>query len=399
MQKKAVYRKLKLALALGVLFVTLAVALLGALIRPDKTQDANDQLISIAKLPPLADVKMLKVRKNKLFEHQFWYELLLNGGRESEFMLVPIKGMEVQEHRVKVEVFNTSGIEEYRYYLFQDVLFALSDSALIELGRNRITDGVLTDLTGQQIEFNREAMIAEIESEHVVRKRFLLGSDPYGRDMLSRLMAGSYVTLMVGVSSVLMALIIGVLIGICAGYFGGILDRVLLWLMNVFWSVPAILLVISVTLVLGQGVMALVLGIGLILWVEMAQVIRGEVKSLSQKEYVKAARLMGLSNFRILYFHILPNLSGPILVLAVSNFAQAILLEAGLNFLGVGIRLPKPSWGGMVRELYGFLITDGAYLAIVPSLAIVILVLSVVVLGASFQDRFKLKYGVTLRRG
>ena len=98
MQKKAVYRKLKLALALGVLFVTLAVALLGALIRPDKTQDANDQLISIAKLPPLADVKMLKVRKNKLFEHQFWYELLLNGGRESEFMLVPIKGMEVQEH-------------------------------------------------------------------------------------------------------------------------------------------------------------------------------------------------------------------------------------------------------------------------------------------------------------
>lgn len=390
---------LRWLLAIGFLLTLMVVAVLGAVIRPDKSEDANEQVLSIAKLPPLSKVNVLKIRKNRVQENVAWNQLLLAGGKENEYAIVPISDIEFQENRVKVKVFNTTGIEEYRFFNFQDIIYPLDDSQLLKLAKEKIVETDFVDLNGNANTLSAQEMIEKIKTENVEERVYWLGSDLYGRDMLSRIMAGSYVTLIVGFSSVLIALFIGVLVGVIAGYFGGLLERILLWLMNVFWSIPAILLVISITLALGQGVLALVLGIGFILWVEMAQVLRGEVKSIAHRDYIKAAKLMGLSDARILYKHVLPNLFGPILVLAVSNFAQAILLEAGLNFLGVGVSLPRASWGGMVRELYGFLITDGAYMALVPSLAIIFLVLSAVVIGNELKIRFNLKYGLMLKRG
>jgi peptide/nickel transport system permease protein len=325
--------------------------------------------------------------------------LILGGSQESPYYLVPYSQFTIEGNKILLEVQNSSMIQEIKSFFLEDVFYSLSDEQSSELRSTGQLYGLQLDVYGDEISSNIEEQIALVKSENLLTRNYILGSDPFGRDMLSRMMAGSYVTLLVGVSSVLIALFIGLFIGVVAGYFGGFLDRVLLWLMNVFWSVPAILLVISIALIFGQGVMSLVLGIGLILWVEMAQVIRNEVSNLSQKEYVKAARLMGLSDFRILYHHILPNLTGVILVLAVGNFAQAILLEAGLNFLGVGITLPSPSWGGMVRELYGFLITDGAFMALIPCVSIVVLVSCAVILSSELKRQFNLKQGLTYKRG
>ena len=393
------FTKLKLSLSIGILMLTFAVAFLGAIIRPDKTEDANEQMISLAELPPFSKVNFLKIKKNKIVDQKPWYDLVLDGSQESSYYLVPYSDYSIESNKVKLQVRSSGEITETRDFFIEDVIYALTDEQTRQLRSSGYLDRDEVDLYRNYITSVIKDKVELLEQDHLVSRNYILGSDPFGRDMLSRMMAGSYVTLIVGVSSVMIALIIGLFIGVMAGYFGGFLDRFLSWLMNVFWSVPAILLVISLTLILGQGVRSLVLGIGLILWVEMAQVIRNEVRNLLQKEYVKAAQLMGLNDFKILYHHIIPNLTGVILVLAVGNFAQAILLEAGLNFLGVGITLPSPSWGGMVRELYGFLITNGAFMALIPSVSIVVLVSCAVILSSEFKRQFNLKQGLTYKRG
>lgn len=368
------------------IMVMFLVAFLGALIRPDKSQFTNEQMISIARLPPLSSVEFLKVRKNKIVSESNWWELFFLGSRESEHTLVPAESVEVQGHRLKVKVHSAFKVEEYRFYTFVNILYALDDETSEAFATDTNHTHEFVDLYGNPIKTTDDEMLKEIRKSAFATRYFLLGTDQYGRDVMSRLMAGSFVSLSVGLASVLVSLFIGLLMGLTAGYFGGWTDRFLSWIMNVFWSIPAILLVISITLVLGKGIFALLIGIGMILWVEMAQVVRGEVKSIRQKEYIKAARLMGLSHFRIITRHVMPNIMGPVAILCASNFADAILLEAGLNFLGVGIQLPKPSWGGMIRETYGFIITDGAYLAIVPGIAIVSLVLAFVFVSNGLRE-------------
>jgi peptide/nickel transport system permease protein len=159
---------------------------------------------------------------------------------------------------------------------------------------------------------------------------------------------------------------------------------------------PALLLVIAISFALGKGLWEIFVAVGLSMWVEVARLVRGQVISLKQVEYVEAARSMGFGDARIIIRHILPNIIGPILVLAASNFATAILLEAGLSFLGFGAQPPMPTWGSMIRENYAYIVMDAAYLAVLPGLAIMFLVYSFNLVTTGLRDAFDIKSQNTL---
>ena len=229
-------------------------------------------------------------------------------------------------------------------------------------------------------------------SAYLVEKRtFWLGTDKYGRDILSRLLVGIRVSLAVGLITVLISLSIGVGLGALAGYFRGWVDDLIMWLINIIWSIPTLLLVFAITLLLGKGFWQVFIAIGLTMWVNVARIIRGQVLEAREKEWVEAARALGYSHLRILFRHILPNVMGPVLVVAASNFASAIVIEAGLSFLGVGVQPPQPSWGLMIKENYNFIITHNPMLALAPGLAIMLLVLAFNLLGNGLRDALNVR--------
>ena len=186
--------------------------------------------------------------------------------------------------------------------------------------------------------------------------------------------------------SVFISIVIGIFLGSIAGYFRGWVDNAVLWIINVVWSIPTLLLVIAITLALGKGFWQIFIAVGLTMWVEVARVVRGQVLSLREKEFVEAGKSLGFSNFRIIFRHILPNVMGPVIVISASNFANAILIEAGLSFLGIGAQPPMSSWGSMIKDHYGYIIVDAAYLAVLPGIAIMLLVLAFVLVGNGLRD-------------
>ena len=196
----------------------------------------------------------------------------------------------------------------------------------------------------------------------------------------------SRVSLSVGFIAIVIALLIGVSLGAIAAYRGGWVDNLIMWLINVVWSIPTVLLVIAITFALGKGFWQIFVAVGLTMWVDIARVVRGEVLSIREKEYVEATRALGFSTFRTLWHHVLPNVVGAVVVVAASNFASAILLEAGLSFLGIGVQPPTPSWGMMVKENYGYILLDNAYLALLPGLAIMLIVLAFMLLASGLRD-------------
>ena len=238
--------------------------------------------------------------------------------------------------------------------------------------------------------------IAQIESNFIVDRIYLLGTDRYGRDLLSRLMAGTWISFAVGFISILISLLVGITLGAMAGYFRGKLDDFIMWFINVVWSIPTLLLVIAITLALGKGFWQVFVAVGLTVWVEVARVVRGQVIGLREMEYVEAGRALGFRNMNIIVKHILPNTIGPIIVISAANFAAAILIEAGLSFLGLGAQPPQSTWGKMISEHKGYIITGDAFLAIFPGLAIFLLVLSFVLLGNGLRDAFDTKRDLSL---
>ncbi len=227
-------------------------------------------------------------------------------------------------------------------------------------------------------------------AHQLTTRRYWLGTDKAGRDELSRLLLGTRISLGIGLVAVLISLAIGVIVGAVAGYFGGWVDSLLLGLMTVVWSIPGIMLVIGISLALdSKGVWVSFVAVGLTMWVDVARVVRGQVLGLRSATFIEAGRVLGLPTGRLIFGHLLPNLRGPLIVLATSNFAAAILLEAGLSFLGLGVQPPAPSWGLMVKEGYDLLGTEaGLWLTLLPGLAISLLVLSFNVLGNGLRDAF-----------
>lgn len=224
------------------------------------------------------------------------------------------------------------------------------------------------------------------ESFSIENRTYFLGTDKYGRDLWSRILIGSRVSLAVGFISVLISLLIGITLGALAGYFKGKIDDAIMWLVNVVWSIPTLLMVIAITLALGKGFWQVFVAVGLTMWVEVARVVRGQVLSVREKEYVEAGKALGFHHFRIIFKHVLPNVMAAVIVISAANFASAILIEAGLSFLGIGAQPPMPSWGAMIKDHYAYIIMNKAYLAVIPGVAIMLLVLAFVLLGNALRD-------------
>ena len=208
--------------------------------------------------------------------------------------------------------------------------------------------------------------------EQGLTHRAWLGTDRYGRDMLSRLMAGSSISLSVGAGAVVISLILGLFLGGLAGYLGGRVDATISWLLQVLWSIRCCWCSPSCW----KGVLASVSGGGLTMWVEVARIVRGQFLSLREQPYVQAAQALDLPAWRVMLRHMLPNALGPLVVVCAANFAASILIEAGLSFLGVGAQIPMPSWGNIVKEHAHLLTTDHAWLALIPGALIASLVLA-----------------------
>ena len=213
----------------------------------------------------------------------------------------------------------------------------------------------------------------------------LMGQDKLGRDIFSRVIYGARVSVMVGVITVLVSSVIGILLGALAGYFGGVIDELIMRLVDILLAFPGILLAIAIMSVLGPSLANVILALCLIGWVGYARLVRGEVMALREREYVTAAQAQGVGSKRIILRHILPNIMSPVIVQATFGLAGAIIAEAGLSFLGLGTQPPNPSWGGMLNEGRQFILV-ASHLSIFPGIAIMITVLGLNFLGDGLRD-------------
>ncbi|NVM64588.1 peptide/nickel transport system permease protein [Mucilaginibacter sp. SG538B] len=384
-----VFKRNKIALGgLAFILLTLLVAILGYLIMPDDTPLANNMVIQLSIKKPGSTYMMLKLRKAEAVDTVNLFSRMLYG-QPSFYKEVPVTGY----HFVKDSIYVNGYIgdedkpEKKAYNIFEVMT---GQKPVYKNGK------VIFNYNGQTIALPAIPAVyqkfeARLREENIGAKTFLLGTDGYGRDMLSRLLLGTRISLAVGLMSVIISMLLGVTVGAVAGYFGGWVDSSLSWLMNILWALPALLLVIAISFALGKGLWQIFIAVGLSMWVEVARLVRGQVMGLKQVEYIEAARALGFSNKRIIAKHILPNITGPILVLASSNFASAILLEAGLSFLGFGAQPPMPTWGGMIKEHYGYIVMDSAFLAIIPGMAIMLLVYAFNLVTVGLRDAFDIK--------
>ena len=384
------FLKNKLAVfGLTIIITSVFVALFAYIISPDSSPFANKQHLELATKKPGFKVKMLKVRKNiESIEQNFFQTLFY--GKPDNYVLIPIKTYSFINGNIEISEYSDDSVSFTRSINLADVLYTVEANSQIAIGNHKIK---FKEINGSEKTALIEELQAQIEKNSFVTKHFLLGTDRFGRDMLSRLLIGTRVSLSVGFISVFISLIIGLSLGIVAGYFRGVTDNIILWLINVIWSIPTLLLVIAITLALGKGFWQVFIAVGLTMWVEVARVARGQVLSIRKKEFIEAGKALGFSNFRILTKHILPNIISPIIVISAANFASAILIEAGLSFLGIGVQPPMPSWGSMIKDHYAYIIMDSAYLAILPGIAIMIMVLAFTLVGNGLRDALDTKLG------
>ena len=323
---------------LAVIVLFALVALLGYAITPDSTPYCNQQYLELATLKPGSKATFLCIDPKEDAGGSFF------------------KGYPLPYTAIPIDSCSTAG----------DSLYA-------------------TPVAGAPLAVALEQVV------EVKERTFWLGTDAYGRDVLSMILIGSRVSLSVGFIAILIALLIGITLGALAAYYGGWVDNLIMWFINVVWSIPTVLLVIAITFALGKGFWQVFIAVGLTMWVDIARVVRGQVFSLKEKEFVEAARALGFNTFRTIFRHILPNTAGALIVVTASNFASAILLEAGLSFLGIGVQPPMPSWGTMVKENYCYILLDNAYLALLPGLAIMLLVLAFMLVGNGLRDALDIK--------
>ncbi len=336
---------------LGIVIIILFffIALFAYALAPDDTTNANRQIVEIGRKKP--GFKQLFYKQPTSNDSSSFFSKLIDG-KKDEFKYIPIQAYEVKGDSIIVEKFVDEGItQRMAFYVAQDKKAA----------------------------------------DFIESKKFALGTDGFGRDILSRIIIGTRVSLSVGLIAVLISLTIGIFLGALAGYYKGWVDEVIMWLINVVWSIPTLLLVFAFTIALGKGFWQVFIAVGLTMWVNVARLVRGQVLKEREMQYVEAAKVMGFSNFRIIFKHVLPNIFGPIIVIAASNFASAIIIEAGLSFLGIGVQAPKPSWGLMIKENYNFIITNNPMLALAPGFAIMFLVLAFYLLGNGLRDALNVK--------
>lgn len=335
----------------SVFFVILVgfVSIFAYVLAPDTTQYANQMHLSIHSKQPGFSVQMLvQPNPNKSLQNKF--DKIFFGSK------FPDKQQPISSYRIETdqliytpyEVKNIQGIQ-------------------------------------QSIDYSKNS------KPFVENKTFYLGTDNYGRDVLSRLLVGARISFFIGFVAVFISLIIGLFLGSISGYFGGKIDNAIMFLINVAWSIPTLLLVIAITLALGKGYWQVFIAVGLTMWVEVARVVRGEVMSVKEQQYITAARALGYTDFRIIFKHILPNIMTPVIVISAANFAAAILIESGLSFLGIGAQPPMSSWGAMIKTHYKDIVLGQPYLAIIPGLCIMSLVMAFMLMGNTLRDALDVK--------
>ena len=339
----------------GLVFIifTALLSLFAYVLIGDQSPNANNQKAEIAlKNPGFVSSGILL--KNNRFDQGIGLMSRLFYGAEKPYDWYPIKNAELVQE----------GIEVTTHY---------DQRKIIPI------KGLHTQLKDGRIE------------DHIATQKFWMGTDRYGRSISSRLILGIRISLLVGLLAVIISLTVGVFMGGIGGYFGGWIDRVVMFLINVMWSIPTLLLVFAIVLAFGRGLGIIFLAVGLTMWVDVARIVRGQVKKIKEEQFVQAAKSIGVKEFSILFKHILPNIIGPILVIGAANFATAILIEAGLSYLGFGVRPPTPSIGNMLNEHYGYAITGKPALALVPAVTIMLMVLSFNLLGSGLRDVFDVK--------
>ena len=329
------------------------ISLLAYAIAPDDSQNANQMHLSIHSKRPGFQVQMLHIPSLDQQEQSLVSKWLF--GNKNVDIEVPISD-----------------------YMIRNNMLHYTEYA---------SDG----LRGEEKSISLDAFPNNNYESFIVEKSFVFGTDKYGRDLLSRILIGSRISFSIGFVAVFLSLIIGLFMGSIAGYYGGKVDAMIMWIINVTWSIPTLLLVIAITLALGKGFWQVFIAVGLTMWVEVARVVRGQIISTKEMQYVTAARALGFTDIRIITKHILPNIIAPIIVISAANFAAAILIESGLSFLGIGAQPPMASWGAMIKDHYNYIILGKPYLALIPGLCIMTLVMAFMLMGNALRDALDVK--------
>ena len=334
------------------------IAVFAYVLAPDDSKNANQMHLSIHSKGPGFSVMMLTIPSEVVSDQSYLDKLLF--GEKNTDTEIPIETCIFEDNSLVITPFTEGehiGVSQ-------------------KIPSSSFPDG----LTPQQI-----------KDRFVSHKTFLLGTDKYGRDLLSRMLVGIRISFSIGFVAILISLLLGISLGAMAGYFGGKIDVLIMWLINVTWSIPTLLLVIAITLALGKGFWQVFIAVGLTMWVEVARVVRGQVLSVKQMQYITAAKALGYNHIRIIIKHILPNSLAPVIVISAANFAGAILIESGLSFLGIGAQPPMASWGAMIKDHYSYIILGKAYLAVIPGLGIMSLVMAFMLIGNALRDALDVK--------
>lgn len=389
-------------MGLGWLMVCALVALLAYPLMPDDTHNGNFQVIELPKQPP-GTAYTLILRPNTVTQPAVngWDYLLT--GRPDNFSPLPVQGRE-RIGLLADTLFYTDRLGKAQYALLPELLLPLDKYSTVALEWKEATGKpylLQADGNLQYVDASTAGLatvrLADLHRRfwdvHVVSGHFWLGSDAAGRDVLSRMLLGTRVSMGIGLMAVLVSLALGVVLGALAGFFRGKVDQAIMWFVSVVWSIPTLLLAISLAFVLGKGTWQLFVAIGISSWVEVARIVRGQIFSIREMQYVEATRALGYAWPRTIVHHVLPNVLSPLIIMASANFATAILMEAGLSFLGVGVQPPTPSWGSMIKEGYAQIMFDsGIWLAIFPGLAIILVVISLNLVGFGLRDALDPKH-------